>query len=267
MDISLVAIDLDDTLLDSGLQVSPECQRALRQVGEQGVMVTLATGRMFRSAVKYARFLARDLPLITYQGALVKKAVSGEEIYHKVVPCHLAHQVLDMVRETGCHFQAYFDDLLHMERLTPEGQDYAAMSGVTPVIDPALPEMIERRPTTKLLFIDEPQRLIALEQQLKSVFSGQLYITRSKPNYLEIMNYEATKGRALQAVCDYYHLSREQVMAVGDSYNDMDMLSWAGVGVAMANAPEEVKKVADFITASNDDDGVAQALRHFFALS
>lgn len=264
MGIKLVAIDLDDTLLDSRLQISPETIRMLQQAANRGIKITLATGRMFCSARPYAVKLGINVPLITYQGALVKKAFADEVLYHRQVPGDLAAPVVEAAREAGYHYQVYFDDNLYMERLTPEGQAYAELAGVRPVVDRDLPVRLAYEEPTKIIIISNDQRALQqMETRLKQHFAGLLYITRSKPHYLEFMNKEATKGRALQAVSEYFAINRRDVMAIGDSYNDIDMLQWAGIGVAVGNAPPEVQCHADYVTISNDENGVAAALRHF----
>jgi len=264
MGIKLVAIDLDDTLLDSRLQISPETTRILQQVADRGIKITLATGRMFCSARPYAVKLGIDVPLITYQGALVKKAFADEVLYHRRVPGDMVLPVVNTAREAGYHYQVYYDDKLYMESLTPEGLAYAELAGVVPVVDRDLPVRLAYEEPTKIIIINNDQRALQqMEAELKEHFAGLLYITRSKPHYLEFMNKEATKGRALQAVSEYFAIDRRDVMAIGDSYNDIDMLKWAGIGVAVSNAPPEVKRHADYVTTSNDENGVAAALRHF----
>ncbi|MGE5404405.1 MAG: HAD family hydrolase [Candidatus Saccharibacteria bacterium] len=264
MTIKLVALDLDDTLLTSSLEISPECQEVLQAVQERGVRITIATGRMFSSARPYAEGMSMDVPLITYQGALVKTAVSEEVIYYRPVPSKPALRFIDIARNMECHYQAYFDDRLYMETLTQEGQDYANLVGSDPVIEPDLYEMIREKEPTKLIIIKyNLDFLMNLENELKQRFAGELHITRSKPFFLEALNMEATKGHALEKVAVYFGLDRSEVLAVGDSYNDIEMLDWAGIGVAVANAHPVVKEHADFITLSNDDHGVAEALRHF----
>lgn len=263
MTIRLVAMDLDDTLLDSRLQISHQTTRMLQQIVERGIKITLATGRMFRSARRYAVELGMDVPLITYQGALVKNAFSDEVLFHRCVPADMVTPVVEAAREAGYHYQVYFDDNLYMESLTPEGQAYAELAGVTPVVDRDLPIRLTYEEPTKIIIINyNLPALQQMEKQLQQRFSRQLYITRSKPHYLEFMNKEATKGRALQAVSEYFAIERQDVMAIGDSYNDIEMLKWAGVGVAVGNAPPEVQRYADYVTTSNDEDGVAAALQH-----
>jgi len=263
MAIRLVALDLDDTLLDSRLEISRECQEAIAEVSRRGVKVTLATGRMFKSALRYAKQLNMNLPLITYQGAWVKNSGSGETIYYRPVPPEHGLAFLERIRTLGCHYQTYLDDELYLEELTPQGMAYARMAGVEPRVVESLEPVVEQGPL-KILIIEEDTTLLdRWEKELKEEFGHSLYITRSKPHYLEAMHPEATKGQALAALAAYYGIERQEVMAVGDSYNDLDMIRWAGLGVAVANAHRPVQQAADYVTLSNDEHGVAEALRRF----
>lgn len=267
MSIELIAIDLDDTLLDSRLRISESCRYALGRARDAGVKITLATGRMYRSARPYALELEMEVPLITYQGALVKTAISNEAIYYQPVPSNLALEVVKAARAYGYHYQTYLDDSLYMERLSPEGIIYSKLAGVEPVIEPDLPRRIAEEEPTKIIIVQNQFELMQrLEEDLKKEFDGLLYITRSKPNYLEVMNLRATKASGLKAVSEYLGIDRTSIMALGDSYNDIDMLQWAGIGVAVGNAPKEVQEAADFVTASNDEDGVAKAVSRFLKI-
>lgn len=264
MQVKLVALDLDDTLLDCGLKISPRCVETIKAVREQGVIVTIATGRMFRSALPYAEQLEIDVPLITYQGAWVKNSLSGEELYYRPVERELARQTFDFFDRCGVHYHSYFDDTLCMECLTEEGQYYARIAGVEPVIVKDLHEELECREPFKIMGITFNEKMLQdMEMGLKDRFGQKLYITRSKPNFIEVMDPRATKADALQVVAQHYGIDRKSVMAIGDSYNDIDMLEWAGLGVAMGNAYQLVKEAADYVTTSNEEEGVAEALRRF----
>lgn len=264
MAIKLVAIDLDDTLLDSGLQIAPSCLEAIRQVQEMGIKVTLATGRMYRSALPYARQIKADLPLITYQGALVKNSLSGEVLYNRPVPEELAVEVMEYFRQAQVHFQTYLNDELCLESLTEEGLAYANVAGVEPRIVPDLMEAVRHEQPMKIMAITDNERaLLDMEVELKTRYRKLLNITRSKPYYLEVMDQSANKGHALQVVAEHFGIDRKEVLAVGDSYNDLAMIEWAGVGVAMGNARDVVKDAADYVTSSNEEAGVAEALHRF----
>lgn len=263
MSIKLVAIDLDDTLLDSGLQIAPECAEAIQAVRDKGVLVTLATGRMHRSALPYARQLNMDLPLITYQGALVKSAFSSEVIYYQPLPHRQAGEIIEFFKTRGLHCHAYSDNDLFMESLTPEGRYYEDLAGIKAVMVDDLARTVREQDALKIMAIIRDQELLlSLYMELTTQYK-ELHITRSKPIFIETMALQANKGLALQVVARHYGVDREEVLAIGDSYNDLDMIKWAGVGIAMANARPEVQAEADFITASNDEQGVAEALRKY----
>lgn len=258
----LVAIDLDDTLLDKDLNISERARECIRAAQELGVYVTLATGRMFRSAVPFAEQIGVNIPLITYQGALVKNSRSGEVLYHRPVPARLVRPVIKRVKKFGYHLQMYYEDNLCMEKLTPEGQDYANLARVDITL---VPDLLEACPEpTKILIVNYDESLLnELFEVLRKEFGEELYITKSKPYYLELMHPEATKGKALKVVADYFGVPRESVLAIGDSFNDVDMIQYAGLGVVMGNAREEIKQFADYVTLTNEEDGVAEVLQRF----
>jgi len=261
--IKLVAIDLDDTLLDSGLRIAPECAQAIQAIRDRGVLVTLATGRMHRSALPYARQLNMDLPLITYQGALVKSAFSSEVIYYQPLPRAPAGEIIEFFKARGLHCHAYSDDELFMENLTPEGRYYEELAGIKAVLVDDLAATVRRHDAMKIMAIIRDQDLLLDLYKVLTTQYNELHITRSKPIFLETMALKANKGLALQVVAEHFGVIREEVLAIGDSYNDLAMIRWAGIGVAMANARPEVKAAADYITSSNDEHGVAEALHHY----
>lgn len=261
----LVALDLDDTLLGSDLKVEPQTAQVIQQVMDRGIYVTLATGRMFRSSLPYARELRIRGPLITYQGALVKDTETGEVLYHCPVPLELAVDVIRRVREYGYHINLYVDDCLFVARESAEGKRYAAYSRVPLQVVGDLDSFLlaQRKEPTKVLVVAAEELLDELAAALQPTYGASLHITKSKPHFLEFSHPRATKGEALQAVAGRLGVPREEVLAVGDSYNDLEMLAWAGCGVAMGNAREEIKQKADYVTLSNEEGGVRHVLRKF----
>jgi len=261
----LLAVDLDDTLLDPAFRVSPRNREALRRARDAGVVVTLATGRMYASAARIARELEIDVPLITYQGALVRRASGGPVLLHRTVPRDAARAVIAVLRDRGLHVNVYLRDRLYMAELTPAGARYTPISGVEahPVGDLlALLEESGEEPT-KILAIAEEEVLDGLMAEMLPVYGDAVHITKSKPHFLEFSHPLATKGAALAWLAERYGIPREAVAAVGDSYNDLDMVEFAGLGVIMGNAREEVKARADFVAPPNDRDGVAEVIERF----
>ncbi|MGQ9511743.1 Cof-type HAD-IIB family hydrolase [Thermodesulfitimonas sp.] len=260
--IKLVAVDLDDTLLDSRLTVSPRVKRTVAQATARGTAVVIATGRMFRAAVPYAGELGLKTPLITYQGALVKEPHTGREFFHRPVPLELARDVVAYLLPTGFHLQVYVDDTLYMAELTPDGERYARLSRVEPRVVGDLLAFLWEPPTKVLMVAPEPE-IDRLLPELRARYGGALHIGKSKPYFLEFSHPEATKGKALARVAQELGVAREAVMAIGDSYNDLSMLEFAGVGVVVGNARPEIKACATYVTATNDADGVALAIERW----
>ncbi len=266
MKYKLLALDLDDTLLNEEFTITSRNQAAIQKVVDRGLLVTIATGRMFRSTLPYAQMLDIDLPLVTYHGALIKKAASGEVLRHRAVPFDLASKLLKLGDERDIHFNLYLDDHLYVREENENSAYYQTIASIPlqevgPLFDFLNQQNME---PTKLTIINmEPEYLNRLQEELRQKFYPELSILQSRPYFLEITHREATKGQALKFLADREGLDRDSIIAVGDSYNDVDMLQFAGLGVAVANAPEEVKKAADLVTQANTEDGVAKFIEDY----
>ncbi|EGO62544.1 Cof-type HAD-IIB family hydrolase [Acetonema longum] len=262
MPIRLVAIDLDDTLLDHQTKVSPRAVEAIRQAMAQGVTVTVATGRMYASALPYARQLNLDVPLITYNGALIKACLSGEVLYHRTIERELAAEIMELFRARDWYIQSYVDDVLYVREVNDQARAYEASAKVKAV---PLGESFytEALPPTKMLALARPEEIREQYRVVKQHFGGRLYAAVSKPTYLEMTHPAVNKGIALSYLAQKLGVDRREVMAIGDSQNDLDMIEFAGWGVAMGNAMDLVKSKADAVTAANDADGVAEAIERY----
>jgi Cof subfamily protein (haloacid dehalogenase superfamily) len=265
MKYKLLALDLDDTLLNEQFKISPRNITAIRKIVAKGVMVTIATGRMFRSALPYARELKVDLPLITYHGALIKKAGNGEVLKHCPVPFDTALEILNLGEEKGFHLNLYLNDRLFIKEENENTRYYQTIASipVEPVGNLSRFLLNEKIEPTKLTVINLDGRLEELQRMLRGKYLSQLSILQSRPNFLEITHRGATKGQALNFLANREGILPEEIVAIGDSYNDIDMLQFAGLGVAVANAPQDVKNAADVITRASTEDGVAAFLEEY----
>lgn len=262
MSFKMLALDLDDTLLNEHYDISAENAAAIRQAADSGVLVTLATGRMYRSALPYALQLGIDLPLITYHGALIKTVKSGETLYHQPVPLDSAREIIALAANRDYHINAYIDDELYVAGENEYSDYYKNIARVRVNAVGDLVNFLPKSPT-KLTIVGRSVSLDKIKKELTDRYGEQLSIAISRPDFLEITDCQATKGRALDFLAKRHNIRREEVAAVGDSYNDLDMLIYAGIGVAVANAREEVKAVADVITGTNVSHGVAQFIRRY----
>lgn len=267
MTVNLIALDLDGTTFADDLIISDRMRRAITASRKKGVVVTIATGRMFRSA----RVIAADLdiaePLICYQGALVAHSVTGEVLYHKTVPLE---ETLDIVHDTarrGLHLNLYVNDELFVSHMSPEAIYYSQINMDMEInevgdLETWLLDQSGALPTKLVIVTDANQtdKTLALYSDL---FGERLQVTKSHPRFTEFTNRECSKGRALAFLAQHFGVSREEVMAIGDGHNDMDMIAWAGYGVAMATSPKQVLDVASYVTGTLAESGAAQAIEKY----
>lgn len=263
MSIRLVAVDLDGTLLNSEKEITARTVNAIARARHVGVHLVMASARPPRSVQPlYDQLQLRTLQ-INHNGAMVWDPINRKALLHRPLTVATCRAVIDKAR------QKYPEILISLEVMDRHYTDYFDESYVTergrhrqPDKVGSIDELLTE-PVTKLLLLGPPAKILELRGLLSSHFGGQLSIARSEEYMLQVMHPTAGKSSALATVCKYYQLTRDEVMAIGDMPNDLGMIQWAGMGVAVHNAHPLVRQAADYITASNDDDGVAEALEMF----
>jgi Cof subfamily protein (haloacid dehalogenase superfamily) len=261
-------MDLDGTLVGPDLIVSPRNRAALRAAQAAGVIVTLATGRMLRGTLPFACDLALTTPVICYQGAMVAEPVTEAVLLHRTVPLALAREVLDLAEARGWHIHYYVDDVMYVDEMTPQVSLYTSIvTGAMPRAVGDLRGFLDQLPAgcepTKLLVIGDEAGTTATLVELRQRFTGRLYITRSLPTFAEVANRQCSKGTALAWLANRLGVAQRDTMAIGDALNDLEMVSWAGVGVAMGNAVPELAAAARYHTSSVEQNGVAEAIERY----
>lgn len=260
MSIKLFVTDLDGTLLPSGAAVPPENIEAVKRAVDAGVIVTIATGRMYRAALPVAEALGVDVPIITYNGAMIK-STKGKVYYTNFLKPEIICQVIDFCREQGWYLQSYSKDELWVPVHDEHARHYEQEQQVTANVVgwDALKEHTEE--VCKLLTISEDSaetdRRIAV---LNEHFGQEVMAMRSNARYCEIVNPGVSKAEGLRRLAEKLGVTIAETMAIGDSYNDLPMLKAAGHSVAMGNAVPEVKAVCDYVTASCEEFGFAKAI-------
>ena len=263
MSYGLIAMDLDETLLGHDYKISERNKNAISAAQKKGVKVTIATGRMYKSTLPYARELNIDIPFITYHGALIRSY--DKTFYHYPVDYDSSLNIVEAAERLGYHINLYIDDQVHVKEenhFTKLYQTIAAVP-VVPVGDPVKFLVGRKESPSKLTVIDYEGNLERMEAFLADKFSGKLTVTKSHKYFLEITHKDATKGKALKYLAEDFGMQASEVMAFGDSFNDMDMLQYAGLGVAVANGRPELKAVADLVTGTNLLDGVAEVIEEY----
>jgi Cof subfamily protein (haloacid dehalogenase superfamily) len=245
---SLVASDLDGTLLPPAGTFGDDLVRGLAALRTAGVPFVVSTGRMFASARQVVAGLGlRDGPIVCYQGALVADLGTGEWLRHRPVPPQAAAEVVRFAHDCDRHINAFVDDRLFTDQDDEWARRYATFAGVECTIVADLDALVSDRPPSKLLITADPEDVERLLPGMQERWRDVLYITRSLRHHIEINRAGATKSVALEFLRDRLGADRGRTVGCGDSYNDIDMLGWAALGVAVAEGPGEVLAAADLV--------------------
>jgi Cof subfamily protein (haloacid dehalogenase superfamily) len=242
----------------------PRTLGAIAAARGAGIHVLIVTGRMFQSVRRYALAAGITDPVVCYQGAVVADPATGEFLRHVPMPAPEAREVIAAVDALGYTILAYVGDELYVARETAESDAYAGFQHLSVHVVGDLLDWLPKAPT-KLVAVGDPHALDGLEVELKARFRGRLYISKSLPHFLEFASPSVNKGSGLDFAAGLLGFSREQAVSFGDGENDVELLEWAGFGVAVANAHRKVLAVADLVCPSADEEGVAQVLEAFLA--
>lgn len=269
MSIKLVAIDIDGTLLNSASQLTTGVKEALQKAKEKGVYIVLCTGRPLPGVKEYLNtldLLSADDYVITYNGSLVQNVATQQTVFSANLTKSDYLKVNYMAQKLGVHLHVSGVDAIFTanRNISPYTVHESALVHM-PIKYRTSDEMVHNDyDMIKMMMIDEPEILDHAITQLPLNFKEQYTIVKSAPFYLEILHKGANKGIALAKLAEHLNIKQAEVMAIGDNENDMAMLEYAGIGVAMQNAVEKTKAVADYVTtASNDEDGVKEAIEKF----
>ncbi len=267
MDYKLLVLDIDGTLTNSKKEITPATRSALLQLQKRGIHVVIASGRPtpgIRSVADELELARFGNYILSYNGAQIINCKTNEIIYQKTVPAQLIPEI-------------YAAAVTHQVGLISyEGEGVIAATDIDSYMElearinhipirkvPDFPSYVTF-PVNKCLMTGAPEHLAHVEEALKLQFGSQLNIYRSEPFFLELMPQNINKAYSLEKLLEQLSLTKEQMICCGDGFNDISMIEYAGLGVAMANAQPAVREAADYITASNDEDGIVQVIETFF---
>lgn len=261
-----IALDLDGTLTNHDKVVTPRTRQALLKAQEQGAIIILASGRPTYGIVPVAECLElekRGGYILSYNGGNIVNAKTSEKLFSQFLPDAVIPILYKYAREHGYALLGYAGNEIITEM--PDDQYVKEESRINKMnirkVDNLL-DALEPHPT-KLLMTGDPTDMIKAEEELVEILGEKMDIFRSAPFFLELVPKGIDKAQSLLRLLSKINLTPADLMAFGDGYNDLSMLKLAGVGVAMANAAPEVRADADYVTLSNEEDGVAEALLHF----
>jgi Cof subfamily protein (haloacid dehalogenase superfamily) len=276
----LIALDIDGTILRSDHTIAPQTRAAIHQAMARGVRVTLATGRAFPSALAIARQLGlKGTPLVTHDGAYVADPDSGEVVHVERVDAEVAREAAVLLSGLGLNVSLIHEQVricnqripnFRWGMLLPSG--WKSFAGILRenrsyphVYASDLGQYLQTSPVSppKLWVTGRPERIAQAHALVAERLGSFLRTAKAGPGGMEVLLRHVSKATGLRALGAALSIRPEEIIGIGDGYNDVEMISQSGLGVAMGNAPEDVRRLAKFVTRTNDEHGVAHAIERF----
>ncbi len=265
MNYKMIALDMDGTLLDESKNISSRNKKAIQKAKAIGKKVVIATGRPLvgiKWVLNELEINASDDYVIAFNGALVQNVHTEDVIFQRTLSLEDYTYLYQFSQEYGVHIQALTESYV----TTPVHNPYTQVEADINQIQTVLCDVHAFDPNetiVKVMFVDEKEKLDDIEKHLPEVLKSKYSVLRSAPIFLEFLNPEVNKGVGVQAIAAVENYDASEIICVGDAGNDIAMIEYAGLGVAMANASPAVKDVANHITDSNEEDGVAKVIETF----
>ncbi len=266
--IKLLVLDLDGTLTNSKKEVTPRSRKALKSAQEAGIKIVLASGRSPFGIMPLAKELELDRfgsYILAFNGGCIMDCRTGEVLYRNVLDPSFNRPLLEIAEEYGVASMSYKEDVSAVYTAFPDHPviRIVARNNNLPICYIEDMKGTITYPVPKFLYLGDAETMARVEKEMQERFAGKLAIYRSEGRILDIMPSGVDKASSLESLLKILGLTREEMAACGDSYNDVSMIRMAGLGIAMANAVQEAKEAADYVTLSNDEDGVAAAVERF----
>ena len=265
-DIKVIAIDIDGTLLNSKKELTERTRLTLKQAQEEGQIVVLATGRPTCGVTTFANKLELHKYggyILSYNGGSIVECKSGEPLFSSTLNPSFIAELYKDASSCGATILSYEGECVITEN--PECRYVEIEARVNNIPIKKVDNFVDAItfPIVKCLAVGDPELMVQLEIDMKEKYGNTLSIFRSEPFFIEIVSPKIDKGESLDRLMVHLGLTKENLIAFGDGFNDLTMLEYAGVGVAMANAQDVLKGIADIVTLSNEEDGVADVVDKF----
>lgn len=255
--IKALVTDLDGTILFN--DTFPDVVReGIEELLDNGIKVCIASGRMLSSIYYYYKILKLDTPIIAYNGAMIGDR-NLNILYHRPIEFSVWFQVFKILLEEDFQINLYFNDELYIFRKNKYGVNYPVQNKVSAKFVDRVEE-IPNLPTTKILGIGPSELVQKMQVKLKGMFESGLYITTSSPTYLEIMNSNVSKGGVLRLLSEIIEIPITNMVGLGDSFNDFELIRDAGFGITFNNSPQELKEIANYVTKLDTPEGFKEVV-------
>lgn len=261
----LIALDMDGTLLNSEKKVSAKTKEALKYAIDKGVRVVIATGRPIDGVERYLEelnLISEDDYVLSFNGALVRNAKTKEAISKDAIKGADYKYLYEISKDLGVNIHAFSLYGCHTPKMSKYSEVEARLNQINIAIK-AIEEVDSEEPIIKVMMVDEPEVLERAVKGLPKEVYDRYTVVRSTPYFLEFLSKSCNKGEGLRKLAEYLNIKQEEIIACGDAENDHHMIEYAGLGVAMGNGTEETKKIANYITKSNNEDGIAHVIYKF----
>lgn len=262
----IIVLDLDGTLTNSKKEITPKTKRALIRVQEAGKKVVLASGRPTGGIVGLAKELQMERfggYILAFNGARIMNCATQEVVYNRTIPMELVAPICHEALALDLGIVTYTQEEILLGNGIDQYCELESRINHMPMREePDLASAVTE-PVNKFLLTGPEDRILAAQEHMRGRFGWELNIFRSEPFFLELMPQSVDKAFSLGRLLEQIGMSREEMICCGDGYNDKSMIQFAGLGVAMANAQQEIKDVADYMTLSNEEDGIAAVVEKF----
>lgn len=266
MSYEIIVLDIDGTLVNSKKEITPNTLKVLKNLQRQGKKVVLASGRPVQGILGYAKELMLDCYggyILAYNGGAVIDARNNEVIYSKYFPNEIIPEICKEIADTNVTVNTYEGDrIIEGNSLNEYSDIEAKIVGLETKFVDNFAEYVNFD-VNKLLLAGDPAEILQLEKTLSEKYKGVIGVFRSEEFFLELVPLGIDKAKSIDVLLNKLGLDRTQCIACGDGYNDITMIQYAGLGVAMENAADEVKVTADIIADTNDNDGVAKIVTEY----
>lgn len=266
MKYKMIVADCDDTMLNSMWNYSDHFKRTVNRYTQKGGKFVIATGRMTASVLPYCWDLGLKGEVITYQGAVTADIATGEILELAQADYRDAAELGEFIEKQGLYYHFYDEDYFYVEKDTAKSRNYAKFTNVEyKVVGCKLSEFIREKQLCpiKMMVLTDEDKVKPLIELFTRRFGEKFLFNTSKKFMVEMIPLSANKGVAVERLAKKYGIKREEIICIGDSLNDLAMIKYAGLGVAVANGSAEAKAAADIIAPSNDEDGVAHIINKY----